>query len=725
LLAPESIEATSKDVKRYSVSSLDLSKAEQEVGTVTANRSVTGTSLSVAGKKFDKGVGMYAPGRLMLRLAPGALRFTAQVGVDDFELVDESKVSRIPNTDGTMRLTRDTASGEQFIGITDKSGNIPKGSVVFRLLDGERELWTSGVMKKGETAKRVDIDVRGVSWLTLTVDNDGDSVSGGYADWIDAEILHLGPPPVSVSKKEMRDDKRQSMSMPAGVSGFLAGLPVYPGRQRPESDWLLDNSSFKSALYKGDRADELVMDNGLVSRVFKLSPNTATIDIYDHNTGRTLLRGIKPEATLQIGSKSYYIGGLDGQPDYGYLDYAWLDDLQLMPNAFILSGISTSPIKPRMKWARERRADKFAQWPPDGIELAMQYTCNELPGVEVTVHYNLYDGIPLFCKWFTLKQNGKKDIELETYQSDLLALTEYNITINKMYIDLESPPQTIIFETDYAFGGMNQVSTSSRSIEFMEDPEYTSQVNYSRKSRLLAVSRPEYGTHVLLKTGDTFQSHRTWELVTDSYERERRSLAQRKMYRTVAPWVTENPSVMHIRHARRVDEASVKKGIDDCAAIGFDSAILTFGSGANIENMSQENLNYLKKLADYAKSKGVEIGGYSLLAASRRGPEASIISPETGKMGGGRYNNAPCLDSDWGDEYFANLRKFYEYTGFSLFEHDGSYPGDRCASTKHHHRGAGDSQWEQFKVITSHYKWCLANNVYLNVPRRKDVRSII
>ena len=53
----------------------------------------------------------------------------------------------------------------------------------------------------------------------------------------------------------------------------------------------------------------------------------------------------------------------------------------------------------------------------------------------------------------------------------------------------------------------------------------------------------------------------------------------------------------------------------------------------------------------------------------------------------------------------------------NVFENDGSYPGDPCASTQHNgHKGYADSQWQQWKRISTFYQWCRANGIYLNVP---------
>ena len=62
-------------------------------------------------------------------------------------------------------------------------------------------------------------------------------------------------------------------------------------------------------------------------------------------------------------------------------------------------------------------------------------------------------------------------------------------------------------------------------------------------------SRPPIGPDVTVEPGEAFETFRTFELVHDSTERERRGLAMRRMYRTIAPWVTENPILMHVRHA--------------------------------------------------------------------------------------------------------------------------------------------------------------------------------
>jgi len=95
-----------------------------------------------------------------------------------------------------------------------------------------------------------------------------------------------------------------------------------------------------------------------------------------------------------------------------------------------------------------------------------------------------------------------------------------------------------------------------------------------------------------------------------------------------------------------------------------------------------------------------------------------VVNPATGKPGGfARFGNSPCLMSEWGAAYFQQLRTFLATTGFDLLEHDGSYPGDACASTQHPgHQGHADSQWRQWRRIAEFYQECRGQGVFLNVP---------
>lgn len=334
----------------------------------------------------------------------------------------------------------------------------------------------------------------------------------------------------------------------------------------------------------------------------------------------------------------------------------------------------------------------------------------KLRALRVSVHYELYDGVPALSKWLTVTNSGTAPVTLNRFTSEILAAVEYSSDVEVRDGVAASNPLVRV-DTDYAFGGSSADQANRRAVHWVPDPLYTSQVNYRRQNPCLLEVRPELGPDQLIEPGKSFESFRAFILPQEPVDRERRGLEVRRMYRTIAPWATENPLMMHVR---RADWASVKKGIDQCAEVGFEMIILTFGSGFNVENDSAEYAAQMKKYADYARSKGVEIGGYSLLASRSIDAANNVIMPP-GKQP--TFGNSPCIGSGWGQDYFRKLYQFYGRTGFLLFEHDGSYPGDECTSTKHPgHRGHADSRWNQWRVITDFYKWCRARGVYLNVP---------
>jgi hypothetical protein len=226
---------------------------------------------------------------------------------------------------------------------------------------------------------------------------------------------------------------------------------------------------------------------------------------------------------------------------------------------------------------------------------------------------------------------------------------------------------------------------------------------------------PEKLIRVSLNPNETFNSVRTHELLMESYDRERRGLAIRKMYRAVAPWVMANPIFMHLVS---VNDQQVKNAIDQCAATGYEALILSFGSHCNMEDTSAVNIQRWKYLSNYAHQKNILIGGYSLFSSRRISDEDDVIDPLTGKPDAGAFfGNAPCLGSKWGLNYLNTLQYFITETGFDLFENDGPYPGDVCASTKHPgHLGLDDSQWKQMELQKGFYKWCNERGVYINAP---------
>lgn len=507
-----------------------------------------------------------------------------------------------------------------------------------------------------------------------------------------------------------------NISVVAQVRTNLDSLPLEP-TQHPTSDWMVSDFPSRAGVFRSRSGKELVLNNGLVRRAFRLTPNAATVAFDNLSTDAPVIRAVKPEATVTINETLIPVGGLAGQKDTAFIRSEWLDKMSTRSNALVFTGYETGVIKPRLDWKRKRYASNTA-WPPPGVELTLHFrepstaadAIAHVPtGLQVSVHYELYDGIPLLSKRITVRNTSSRPFTLDTFTSEMLAAVEYESVVDKR--DRWEYPNLHV-QSDFSFRGMD-VQTANQTTHWVIDPEYTTQVSASSTTPCLLESRPPIGPSTEIPPGGSFESYRTFELLHDSNDRERKGLAVRQMYRRIAPWVTENPIMMHVRSA---EPKAVRLAIDQCAEVGFEMVIISFWSGFDMENEKPEYLAQYKELADYAHSKGIELGAYSLLASRSVGPADDILDPATGKVGG-VFGVSPCVESRWGREYFRKLYAFFEKTGMDLLEHDGSYPGDLCGSTQHPgHHGVQDSQWTQWSTVSGFYRWCRSRGIYLNVP---------
>ena len=492
-----------------------------------------------------------------------------------------------------------------------------------------------------------------------------------------------------------------------------AGLTLTTAAAQP--DWLIDATPFKARVTASQDGREVELNNGLLRRVIRLEPNAATVALDHLGTGESLLRGVKPEAVIELDGRRFDIGGLKGQRNYAFLRPEWIDQLRADAAAFRFISYEVGQPKERMAWKRARHHAPDAKWPPDGVTLRLDFA-PPLPtngtvaaNLRVSVHYELYDGLPCYSKWITVSNGTDKVVRVDRFSSEVLAVVERTSEVDELS-DGRLPPN-IHVESDMAFGGMIASGANRRSFRWLADPDFHSQVNYEKKTPCLLDIGPDLGPAQDIAPGDVFESFRAWVLPQDSTDRERRGMAIRRMYRVIAPWTTENPLMMHLVSSRG---EAVTNAINQCAAVGFEMLILSFGSGFDMENENAATLERAKNLVAYASSKGIEIGSYSLLASRRVGGGNDVAMPAGEKPA---FGNSPCLESRWGTNYFRRLYEFHRESGFTLLEHDGSYPGDVCASTNHPgHHGLADSRWNQWREIADFYKWCRGQGFYLNVP---------
>lgn len=481
----------------------------------------------------------------------------------------------------------------------------------------------------------------------------------------------------------------------------------------PRTDYLIDSSPFVAEVGRNEERNEIVMSNGLVRRAWRISPNAACVELTNLRTGQALLRSVRPEARVRIDGTDYDVGGLLGQPNHAYLTPEWLDAMAADPDALQFVGFETGdPVAP-LEWSRRRHAAPGAQWPPAGKALHLHFEPRgaDTPPFRVSVHYELYDGVPVFSKWLTVENLSAQAIRVDHFVAEELAIVEQANWVENRDGVAFPVPDSIHVETDFAFGGFTHQNANRHVVHWQTDPLYTSQVNWARQTPCLLVCEPTYGPAQSIGAGDTFQSFRSIELLHDAGDRERRGLAQRRMFRRLAPWVTENPITHHLLTN---DSKRVREAIDEAVAVGFEAIILSFGSGFNMENRDPEFLREWTEVADYAESQGIELGCYSLFSSRHVGDEHMIVSPEGQSPTHGR---CPAVTSAWGLQWLDTMRSFYAETGFDQFENDGPYPGDVDVSARPPMQsGIEDSRWVQWRLTSDLYRDLRASGVYINAP---------
>ena len=483
--------------------------------------------------------------------------------------------------------------------------------------------------------------------------------------------------------------------------------------QAVPEDWLVKPINTKANVYQTEKEGDLVLYNGLVRRSFRVAPNFACHDFQNMATSQQLLRAIRPEAKLIIDGKAYNVGGVIGQQEKAYLQQEWMKGFKAGADDFMFVGYTVTDIKPYINWKRTTWASVNKQATGKTLAVSFKSAVPSLKDLGVVVHYELYDGIPLLVKWVEVINKSNNNIVVNRIVNESLGLVEEESAV------VGSPEQMkkqhgIYVETNYAFNNAMRYDISDQTTHWLTDSSYTSQVNYNYQTPCVLEVYPEKVKAVVLAPGETIKSPRTHELLMDSYDRERRGMMIQRMYATVAPWTTQNPIFMHLVSS---NDQQVLTAVDQCAATGYEALILSFGSHCNMEDTSAANIARWKKLTDYAHSKGILVGSYSLFSSRRINDETDVIDPKTGKPGGAFFGNAPCMGSQWGLTYIDKLKYFITKTGFDLFENDGPYPGDVCASTVHPgHKGLDDSQWRQMELQKELYRWCNEHGIYVNAP---------
>lgn len=501
---------------------------------------------------------------------------------------------------------------------------------------------------------------------------------------------------------------------------------------RTEKDWLIQQVADPCRLLIEKSADGITsrmqLTNGLVARTFYVADNLACVGYKNLSNDTEYLRAIKPEACLFIDSVWYEVGGLKGQPEYSYLLESWYPQLEANEQAFTLEKVKTGLPLERYPWKPKNNAVS-TDWPAKGLRVEMTYrpttNMSEVADVEVKVNYEIYQGIPVLTKWIEVVNKGDKSVTVNEMETEILAVNQDQVT----RLHVESDFSFALVNADlqgsalmhYA-GTPKPYHVGSSTTKWRVDAEYNTWASHNQAEdkflgflhHNLLVSTLPMGPNTVVSRNKPFKSYLTFELLQDSDDRERQSLGHRRMYKTLAPQTTESLIAGGITSH---EEAKLKTFIDQMAELGLEQLDIMAWPGISHDNLDSAYVQHWRKIAAYARERGIVMGGYELQVASRgRGEKVDCVHPETGKPGS-LFGQSVCIASDWKDSYYGRMWEFFDKTGLKTFNMDGPYHGDPCASTVHsHHTGLEDSQWQQWTTQVEVLHELQRRDMYIPIP---------
>lgn len=207
-----------------------------------------------------------------------------------------------------------------------------------------------------------------------------------------------------------------------------------------------------------------------------------------------------------------------------------------------------------------------------------------------------------------------------------------------------------------------------------------------------------------LEASEEFESYRVHLILTGSSCPERQGLAKRRLKRLLAPQSQENPIYFHMTNGSSL---AFRKVVDQLTEVGFEMIFYSFGSGFDLE---ADDLSQLKADIAYANEKGLEVGGYDLIAWTRKVTNKWLaVTNET--------SPSACFASGWYDYLLQKVNRIRFEANLTAIETDGPYSGYSCASTQHsHHLNINDSTYHQARLQSQFYIRLHEMGMYINQP---------
>ncbi|MEG2413637.1 MAG: hypothetical protein RSB61_03205 [Clostridia bacterium] len=419
------------------------------------------------------------------------------------------------------------------------------------------------------------------------------------------------------------------------------------------SYWVINNQDYVATITVGD--EKIVLSNGLIAREIVLE-NCVT-DAFDNSiTGERFV-------------------------DSGMTDFAFVCDNKRVDSGVTFVEARRANMLKVVDFFPNKSMSEQREYPPKGQAVELVYSYKNLL---ITVHYEIYDGIPTIGKQVTVKNIGKDSVAIDNIFVDIMNIEK----IDNLFVDSN-------FNAHMQFLGLNFA-------------EYANL--YARHTYKTLEVAPLHRMNVTLRQGEIVESIIAYESAFVAEYYESRLIEVKSIYKTLAPWTLDCSVFFHlIANSAR----AIKKTVDCCKEVGVELIIQSFGSGVNMESQNKIYLNKIKRAYAYGHANGIKMGAYTLAYVKNYSP---VRSHEA--LNHDYSHICRCLANDWAEKYTAKVLHFLDVTKADAIEIDGPYAMMLCAGGKtHHHDDFTDSQYKQWKhSVLDWYKEIRKRNVYINAP---------
>ena len=329
-------------------------------------------------------------------------------------------------------------------------------------------------------------------------------------------------------------------------------------------------------------------------------------------------------------------------------------------------------------------------------------------GPIVTVHYEMYDGLPVLRKWVSVAvPAGGAAASVDALTIDLLRAPNFapeRMTVDTVHANNPTPfGQQTVPEADQSFPGRTQ------QLWFF-DPAYDQggdaelHVPYSYYT-LLRVGYDDdvtfggpTGPGAVVAPGGSWASQDVRTTFHDTTDFERQGLGLRRAAAALMPQLLAAP--LHYMITDVSSNASFQLAIDQAADAGFALVIVGYGAAGWCGMCDAQILDpaftaWFAAWVAYAAARGVAVSAYTLMQHNGWGETVPAAEQVLGRDGG--RGGIACFATDWHAAYRGHALAFIAATNLSGIETDGQYENAYCGDSGGDHRhnggaGAFDAQ---------------------------------